>query len=242
MKKRVKNDLRYSCLLQKRIQRELDSGSIFEDYENIEFSFCSKDALKSFEINMLDAIRISADFRCSFRWRDDLSEGDRILFLDDFVTKLSGADLLKVQSYKDKTGRKERLDVICASGAFAGPAPVNPANAVVVKSFYTTAESLEAEFSDNKEDVCFFYEKKSVDALIRGGFKNKWILRNNGAESIHPVLYTFSEFTSILLVHSDGRTSQCIRQPYSTDSIHVYTDETTSLAPNEENLIEVVLM
>ena len=203
-RKKAFNQFRFTGLFQKRIQVKRQKGNEFEDYQTVSWLYLAKKLIKPMERSLFNAQEISADLKIHTRYFSNLSNGDRILFLNDSQKSSKLEDIVRVSSYGDPDGRKEYLDIIGAYGAYAGPAPIQPKdkNRIVIKSFFETTELANMFVSDNwnEKKPTKFYGLNSlhIDFFILGRNDNVFLCKNTGQNPAFPCIFTVNEFSEVI--------------------------------------------
>ena len=189
VKRRVRNNLRFFALWQKLKQepdKSVSSSTLFEDYINEGFLYCDKKGVSSMEYHDRDSDRIESHYKVTCRKQTkDFDVNDRLLFFEslDYLSDkmISDDKILKVESAIDKTGRGERITLICDSGTYTGKASVNPRflKSIVFKGAIANINELSSIANLNNPNR-LFQAGYNVDILIRANMeKNPWIFSDN---------------------------------------------------------------
>ena len=224
-------------MFQKRIQRILDAGGIFEDFVNGGLIYCTKDSLKSMEASLLSSQRIEANFKVETRYSDRFSVRDRLLFnIEKGRTGLKHEEILGISNFSDPTGRREYLKMYALSGAYAGQAPVQPEenNRLLVKGVFTSDDLGNAynSLSDELPITGFNY-----DLFVVGGSENNYIATNeHPSDSVFPVIATYAQLTT--LKGKVGETEITFTQEMTLNDIKFWTARSFLIPVREERLIK----
>ena len=171
LRKRGFNNFRYYPSFQKLVSNIISNGSTFDDYQSHGFMPCTKDAVSAHQSAFEASRKITGDYKLRTRYGYPIDINDRLLFIDNIVETIKKENMLKVESFVDKDGRREYLDLMCSQGAYIGPAPSNPEkdNTLIFKAALSTAELTniaDLVFDDLIED-----DNIHADVIIKGSKK-----------------------------------------------------------------------
>ena len=233
-KRRVRNNLRYYAYWQRLVQVSQE-GSIFEDYRDLGGIYCDKRGVRSFELYKPEADRIEGKYKVQTRLQlQDFNVNDRLLFLndDDFTkqVQLATDQILRVESTLDKTGRRERVNLECVAGAFAGEAPVEPLTGKQVV-FKGAISSLSVLMSlTNSSQLLYQEDYTTLDVLV-DKYKNPWLF--NDETSRIPVIISLNSGLEAPTIELEDGSKQTMN-PYTHPTLKIFT--LPALPSNQRNL------
>ena len=223
-KNRVRNNLRYFAYWQrlKEASSTATTGDIFAEYKNKGVFHCNKKTLRGFELFNQTDDRMQNKHRVITRPQpDNFVPGDRLLFIGntDFTkdVALREDQILRVESFIDKTNRGERVEIDCSGGAFVGPAPVDQQSlkSIIFKGAVASLSDL--------DDVA-----TTALSLFNTGFDIDFLVSNN---SLHWLLEDTSRRVPVVIslnpnlpapaVVVDGTDEQMVHHP-TTNGLNIY--------------------
>ena len=203
-RKKPFNKFRFVGLFQKKISIKRTPGNEFEDYQNRHWLYCAKQLVRPMERSILEAQKISADIKIKCRYFNALSNGDRVVFLNDQQKSAKIEDIVRISSFGDQDGRKEYLTIMGAYGAFAGPAPIQPSvkNRIVLKALAETEAAINSavDLRWNQDKPTAFYNSGGInlDLFIINRADNMFLSQNAGQNPAFPLIMTTSDFSAVV--------------------------------------------
>ena len=189
------HNFRYWGVVQRYVTIPDQSGRLLDDYYNIFLSGFKKSAVMASEQVSLTHKRLLVEYNLQTRWTDRISIQDRIMFLESGRVQYNRSNLLCVQTLRDKTGRREYLDLRCSDGAYCGQAGVQPVddNVLVFKPVGSNPATVISAISDSNSGLGDYAMKNLTigrpDLVMVGSdYRNHYMV--SPADSNRPMVVT----------------------------------------------------
>ena len=180
------------------------SGRLLDDFYNQSIGAFAKSAVMAKEQVGLTEKRLTVQYNLQTRWTDKIKIGDRVLFIESNRLNYDRSHLLLINTYRDKTGRKEYLDLRCTDGAYCAQAGVQPPsdNLLIfkVKGLGVTPAALIQTFADFTGSFSDYIMQNLSSGrpdlvMVGDGYKNNFMIKPD--ESDRPTLITPNTITAV---------------------------------------------
>ena len=181
------HNFRYVALHQKYVTVTSPGGRQLDDYQNAPNNpvFCEKSAVLSQDMIALAQKRISVEYNVQTRFSTNFNLLDRLIFLESGRTTYDHTSILAVESLRDKSGRKEYLNLRCKDSAYAGQVAVQPAtdNFLVVKMFDFNIQNIENSELPDLTAMAFNMGFGPADLVMFGSdYKNHFLIEAGASQ------------------------------------------------------------
>ena len=192
------HNFRYVALHQKYVSDNSD-GILKSDYQNASNNpvFCDKRAVLSQDLIAIGKKRVSVEFNVQTRFSTNFNLLDRLIFLETDRENYTADHLLAIQTMRDKSGRREYLDIKAESGAYAGQVGVQPVfdNLLTIKMTAFNIRSIQ-NAEGSLADMALALAFGPADLILRGStYKNPFLMQPG--EGARPAVLVPSSVASV---------------------------------------------